>query len=49
MVEWIVANKALVLGLLLAISEGLGTFEYFKSSSIFMAVVGFVKKLAGKE
>lgn len=47
--EWIVANKALLLGLLLAVSEVLGTFEYFKSSSIFMAIVSFVKKIAGKE
>lgn len=39
----------LILLALLAISEVLGTFDYFKSSSIFQLIVNLLKKLAGKK
>ena len=41
-------NSVVILGILLAISELLGSLEYFKSSSIFQLIVGLLKKLAGK-
>lgn len=36
---------AAILGVLLSISEILGSFSYFKSSSIFELVVGIIKKV----
>jgi hypothetical protein len=38
----------LILGALLAISEVLGTFDFFKNSSVFSLVVSIIKKLFGK-
>lgn len=45
---WIIEHKAVLLGAALAVSEVLGSVEYFKSSSIFEFVVNTLKALAGK-
>lgn len=39
----------LLLGVLLALSEMLGSFEYFKSNSVFQLVVNVIKSVAGKK
>lgn len=39
---------SLILLALLAISEVLGSFDYFKSSSLFQLIVGLLKKLVKK-
>jgi hypothetical protein len=46
---FIVANKAVLLGAALAVSEALALIPAVKSNSIFEMVVGFIKKLSGKE
>ena len=38
-------NIIIILGVLLSISEILGSFSYFKSSSIFEFIVNILKKL----
>lgn len=43
--QWIADNAVVILGVLLGISEILGTFDYFKSSSVFGVIVGWIKKL----
>lgn len=44
-INFIVENKVLILSVLLGISEILGSFEMFKSSSVFELVVNWLKKL----
>lgn len=41
----ILAHKVEILAFLLALSEILGSFEYFKSSSVFEMIVNFLKAL----
>lgn len=44
---WLHVSPEFAVGLLaalLAVSEVLGTFEYFKSSAVFTMVVGWLKK-----
>jgi hypothetical protein len=43
--EVIIANKEIVLGLLLALSEALALIPQVKANSVFQLVVGLVKKL----
>lgn len=38
-------NLIIILGVLLSVSEILGTFSYFKSSSIFEFIVNLLKKV----
>lgn len=45
---WIVEHKEALLVAALALSEVLGSVEYFKSSSIFEMVVNALKALSGK-
>lgn len=45
---WIIEHKAVLLAAALAVSEVLGSFEFFKASSIFEMVVNALKSLAGK-
>lgn len=47
--EFLVANKVVLLGFLLALSEVLALIPSVKSNSVFQLVVNFVKKLLGKE
>lgn len=47
--EVIIANKAIFLGVALAISEALALIPALKSNSIFQLIVGLVKKLAGSK
>ena len=46
--ELVLANKAVFLGLTLAISEALALIPSIKSNSIFELVVNLIKKIAGK-
>jgi hypothetical protein len=46
--QFIVANKEIILVALLAVSEVLGSIDYFKSSSIFQLIVNLLKKFSGK-
>jgi hypothetical protein len=48
MLEVIVANKVIVLGFLLALSEVLALIPSVKANSIFQGIVAIVKKVAGK-
>jgi hypothetical protein len=48
MLEVIVANKVIVLGFLLALSEVLALIPSIKANSIFQIVVNAIKKVAGK-
>jgi len=43
--DFLLVNKTVILAVLLGISEILGSFEYFKASSIFESIVNFIKKL----
>lgn len=43
-IKVVVENKVLILGVLLGVSEILGSFSVFKSSSVFELVVGWIKK-----
>lgn len=43
--QWIANNAVVILGVLLGISEILGTFDYFKNSSVFGLIVDWIKKL----
>jgi hypothetical protein len=45
---FIVANKVVLLGAALALSEALALIPSVKSNSIFQLVVSALKKLAGK-
>lgn len=46
--EVILANKVVILGFMLALSEVLALIPSVKANSVFEMVVGVVKKLAGK-
>lgn len=47
--EVVLANKAVILGLLFALSEVLGAFApAIKANSVFELVVGLLKKAVGK-
>lgn len=46
--EVIVANKVVVLGFLLALSEVLALIPAVKSNSVFQLVINLFKKIAGK-
>lgn len=46
--EFLVANKALVFGLLFAASELLAAIPQVKANSVFGLIFGFIKQLAGK-
>ena len=48
MLAVIVANKVVILGFLLALSEVLALIPSVKANSIFQAIVGIIKKVAGK-
>lgn len=51
LVVWafLVANKVVLLGAALAISEALALIPAVKANSVFQLVVGAIKKLAGKK
>lgn len=42
------STVAMILGVLLGLSEALGSIPAIKANSIFQLVVGFIAKLAGK-
>lgn len=46
--DLVLAHKAEVFGLLLALSEVLALIPAVKANSIFEIVVGLIKKVAGK-
>lgn len=46
--EFLNQNLEKILAFLLILSEGLGTFSFFKSNSIFQLVFNIVKKLSSK-
>lgn len=46
--EVVIANKAVILGALLALSEVLSLIPAVKSNSVIQLVFSFIKKLAGK-
>jgi hypothetical protein len=48
MLEVIVANKVVVLGFLLALSEVLALIPSIKANSIFQIIVNGIKKVSGK-
>jgi hypothetical protein len=48
MLEVIVANKVIVLGFLLALSEVLALIPSIKANSVFQIIVNGIKKVAGK-
>jgi hypothetical protein len=43
--EFIIANKALIFGLLFALSEVLAAIPSVKANSVFQMVFGFIKQL----
>ncbi len=43
MIEWIVANKVVILGCALALSEGLSLFPAVKANGIFQLIFGWIK------
>jgi hypothetical protein len=45
-INWVVQNKAIVLGLLLALSEALALVPSIQANSVFQLVVGLIKKAA---
>lgn len=45
MLEWLTANAAMVLGVLLGISEALALVPGIKSNSIFQLVYNFLKSV----
>ena len=46
-IDWIVAHKALELGVLFAISEGLALIPQVKANSVFQLVFGWLAKNKG--
>lgn len=48
MIDFVLANKIVILGVLLAVSEGLALIPAFKSSGILDFVIRTIKKLLGK-
>jgi hypothetical protein len=48
MLEVIVANKVIILGFLLALSEVLALIPSIKANSVFQIIVNAIKKVAGK-
>jgi len=48
MLEVIVANKVIILGFLLALSEVLALIPSIKANSVFQIIVNGIKKVAGK-
>ena len=48
MLEVIVANKVIILGFLLALSEVLALIPSIKANSVFQILVNAIKKVAGK-
>ena len=48
MLAWLQANMPVVLGVLLAISEGLALIPGIKSNSIFQLIYNALKSFAGK-
>lgn len=46
--EVIIANKAVILGLLWAVSEALAAIPSIKANSVFQLAFNFIKKIAGK-
>lgn len=46
--QFIIENKAVILGVLLAISEGLALVPSFKSSGVFDFIYRGIRTLAGK-
>jgi hypothetical protein len=48
MLEVIVANKVIILGFLLALSELLALIPSIKANSVFQILVNAIKKVAGK-
>jgi hypothetical protein len=48
MLAVIVANKVVILGFLLALSEVLALIPSVQANSVFQAIVGIIKKVAGK-
>ncbi len=46
--QFIVEHKDAILVALLAISEILGSLDFFKSSSIFQLIANLLKKFSGK-
>lgn len=48
-IDFVIANKAILLGAALAVSEVLALIPSFKSSGILDSVVKFLQKLAAKE
>lgn len=49
MIQFIVDNKAVLLGALLGISEALALIPSVKSNGIFDLVLNLIKKASGKE
>lgn len=43
-IDWVMANKAVILGVLLAISEVLALVPGIKANSIFTLLFGWLKK-----
>lgn len=48
-IDFIIANKLVILGALLAISEALALIPSFKSSGVLDFIIRSIKKLLGKE
>ena len=48
-VDFLLANKAVILGVLFALSEALALIPSVKANSVFQLVFGLVKKALGKE
>lgn len=49
MIEFIIANGAIILAALLALSEVLAQIPSIKANSIFELIVGLLKKISGKQ
>lgn len=43
-IDWLVANKAVILAALFFLSEGLALVPQIKANSVFQLVFGFLKK-----
>jgi len=48
-IDFIIANKVVILGALLAISEAMALIPAFKSSGVLDFIIRAIKKLLGKE
>lgn len=49
LIDYLLANKAIVLGLLFALSEAMALIPSVKANSVFQLIFGLVKKALGKE